>query len=155
MSVDASTIGTEMSDLLAAQTQPERKKPGPKPKPKPTEIQTKMTALVNMRWDAAKADENSIRRRYGKELTVPDALEELAALRKTCEIAGHEINQRLNHVDQVCASCGAKMDGRRPPTMIEPVRDAATGTLSNNYYCSIICVQRRNMKKLGREELIK
>lgn len=145
----------ELSALVDKETLPpkhKKRKPGPKPK---ASIHTKMTALVQHRWDATRADESSIRNRYRKELSVEDALTELAALRKLCEIAGGEINQRLNHVNQKCASCGATMDGRRPPTMIEPVRDAATGTLSNNYYCSIICVQRRNAKKLGREDLIK
>jgi hypothetical protein len=126
------------------------KKRGPKPKG-----QTNMTALVQQRWDAVKADEASVRSRYRTELELPAALAELAALRKTCEIAAGEINQRTDGSGQKCASCGSLMDGRRAPTMIEPVRDPATGTLSNNYYCSIICVQRRNLKKLGREELIK
>ena len=131
------------------------KKRGPKPKG-----QTNMTALVQQRWDAVKADEASVRSRYRPALyrvgKLPAALAEAqAALRKTCEIAAGEINQRTDGSGQKCASCGSLMDGRRAPTMIEPVRDPATGTLSNNYYCSIICVQRRNLKKLGREELIK
>lgn len=126
-----------------------KRKPGRPP------IAAKMTELINHRWDAIRADEHSIRDRYGKELSVEDALTELAALRKLCEMAAGEINARLNHVDQKCESCGAKMDGRRPPTMIEPFRDPLTGTVHNKFYCSIICVQRRNAKKLGREDLIK
>jgi hypothetical protein len=128
------------------------KRRGPKPK---VHVQTKMTELVQQRWDAVKADESSIRSRYRNELSVADALAELAALRKLCEIAATEVNQRLNHAGQKCKSCGAVMDSRKAPVMTEPMFDVATGTYYNNFYCSIICVQRRNLKKLGREELIK
>lgn len=143
---------SELSAAIDAETLPKKKRKGKK-----TNINLKrsMTKLVEARWDATRADENSTRQRYRTVLTVEDALSELAALRKLCEIAGYEINQRLNHVDQKCASCGRPMDPRKAPTLIEPVRDVATGTLSNNFYCSIICVQRRNLAKLGREELIK
>lgn len=142
----------EMNELVDREIRPAHKKHKPKAAIK---LKHSMTKLVEMRWDATRADENSIRRRYKSELTIEAALAELAQLRRLCEMAGYEINQRLNHVDQKCASCGNPMDGRRAPTMIEPVRDPETGTISNNFYCSIICVQRRNMKKLGREELIK
>lgn len=143
---------TEMNELVSKEIRPVKTRKTKKPKIK---LKHSMAKLVEMRWDATRADENSIRRRYKSELTVEAALAELAQLRRLCETAGYEINQRLNHVDQKCASCGNPMDGRRAPTMIEPVRDPETGTISNNFYCSIICVQRRNMKKLGREELIK
>lgn len=143
---------TAMSEMVERETHPAKKKKKHHPAVKPKHA---MAKLSDLRWDATRADENSIRGRYKTDLTVEAALAELAQLRKLCEIAGHEINQRLNHVDQKCASCGVAMDGRRPPTMIEPVRDPATGTLSNNFYCSIMCVQRRNLKKLGREEMIR
>lgn len=118
-------------------------------------MKKKMTELVEMRWDATRADEGSIRHRYREDLTVEDALAELAKLRRLCEMAATEINQRLNPQDQKCASCGRPMDPRRPPTMTEPMRDPATGTYYNNFYCSILCVQKRNKLRLGREDLIK
>ena len=141
-----------MPDAVVTRLPREKKKKGRATKAK---LKHTMTALVEMRWDATRADEHQIRDRYGAKLTVEEALAELARLRRLCEMAAYEINQRLNHVDQKCASCGNLMDGRRPPTMIEPVRDLDTGTMSNNYYCSILCVQKRNLRKLGRQDSIK
>jgi hypothetical protein len=142
----------ELSALIDAETIPKKSR-----KAKKTKINLKrsMTKLVEARWDATRADETAIRTRYRETLTLEEALAELAQLRKLCEMAGYEINRRASPSGQKCASCGKLIVEGRTHTMTEPVRNPDTGLVTNNFYCSIICVQTRNKIKYGREELIK
>lgn len=113
------------------------------------------TAAVTKRWDAVTASEGEIRSRF-RELSIPEALEELAKIRKVSEIAATEINQRMNNAGEECHICQTKFDGRtKRPMLTEPFRDPDTGVMVNRFYCSIVCVQRRNKEKLGLEAMIK
>src|ERR1700722_15964350 len=116
---------------------------------------TEAKAAISKRWDAAKATESDTRKRY-REMPVEEAMEELAGLRKGCEWAALEINQRMNGGGGRGDICGTVFDGdRRKPVQISAKRDPATGVLYNKFYCSILCVQQKNKRDLGLEASIK
>lgn len=107
------------------------------------------------RWDAIAAEDNDVRKRFRTELTLEEGMEELARLRKVCELAASELNQRMNAAGEKCDICGREFDGRTRPVQISAKRDPATGVLYNKFYCSIICLQQKNKRELGLEALIK
>lgn len=113
-------------------------------------------AAIAKRWEAHKANETEIRKRYRELLSVEDGMTELASLRRVCEWAASELNQRMNGGGEKCDICGRVFDGDRvKPVQISAKRDAATGVLYNKFYCSILCVQQKNKRELGLEASIK
>jgi hypothetical protein len=136
---------------LAAIEPRERKRPGPKPRN--LEL-SQQSVAIQARWDAVRATEQATRE-YFREIPIDEAHQALAAIRKTSEIAAQEINQRLGTQGQFCKICKKPLPPNKPPALIAPIRDPATGTLSNEFYCSAYCVRERNRIKLGLAEDIK
>lgn len=113
------------------------------------------TSAVKKRWNAITAEDNEVRKRFRSELTLEAGMEELARLRKVCELAASELNQRMNSAGEKCDICGREFDGRTRPVQVSAKRDPETGVLYNKFYCSVICLQEKNRKELGLKALIK
>src|ERR1700744_3948990 len=100
---------------------------------------TEAKAAIGKRWDAVAAEEGEIRTRYKSELTVDEGMAELAKIRRVCEIAASEINQRMNAAGEKFDICQMEFDGIRVrPVQISAKKDPATGVLYNKFYCSIL-----------------
>lgn len=130
---------------------PPRRKPGPAPKVKVPSPSSNGMALSYF----LHAPDTVLRDRYAHTLDKNEALKELARLRKICEIAAMEINQRLVPDESKCYICSRELPAGFKVCMMVNVRDDQTGTISTHPLCGIDCVKQWNRKKMGLAELVK
>lgn len=128
----------------------ERKKPGPKPK----KVFTHMSEVAS--WPSGQLLEDFLltppivqRLRYREQLTLPQALEELAKLRAISQIASEEINQRAQPIEDSCMMCGKIMPPGGKAIQMVVVRDEKTGTAQTKVLCSIECVRQHNKQRMN------
>lgn len=110
------------------------------------------TELARARWATESEYEDAIREHFS---TVPleEGLSLLAKMRARCELAARTIETRrtAETMNTECCVCHVKRSqlGNRNWRMVRPRRDAATGTMYTDYFCSDACVVEDNRRKLG------
>jgi hypothetical protein len=144
-----------------------KKKPGPKPKLHTLKV-SNGRALEHVYPGSVIASEPvgislssflslkpiEIKHRYSLDLQTGQALQELSDLRRICEQAAMEINNRLKPEEEECFICHSKVPIGTKFTQFVNIKDHKTGTSQNKILCSIPCVQEYNRRYRGRAALV-
>jgi len=107
-------------------------------------------ATVTASWLTLDAKEIEVRK-YFRELDVPSGLEILAKMRKQCDLAAGELQQRIeqNKVER-CSGCGKTLEEVRKTQWIMQGSDVdpETGVPMPYRFCGPMCVRERNREKM-------
>jgi hypothetical protein len=90
-------------------------------------------------------------RKYFRALPVPSGLEMLAKMRKQCDLAAGELQQRMDEGNiERCTGCGKTLEEVRKTTWIMQGSDVDpdTGVPMPYRFCSPLCVRERNREKM-------
>ena len=133
---------------------PEPKRRGRPPKEEHDEIprsEAQQSSAAKARWAGEKADEDGIRKFFGKECSTEEGLAILARMRKNAEIAGEVLNTRITTSPDPdrCAMCGQGKPLNKQWCLVQPYTDDTTLRPRNRYFCSIYCISCWNKKQGG------
>jgi hypothetical protein len=106
-------------------------------------------------WLSLEAKEIEVRQ-YFKSIPVPSGLEMLARMRKQCDIAATELQQRMDEGNtERCTGCGKTLEEVRKAqwVMMGSDMDPDTGVPVPYRFCGPLCVRERNRKNMLPKEL--
>jgi hypothetical protein len=121
----------------------------------PRSAHSAAAATVTAAWLSLSATEMEVRK-YFRSVPVPSGLEALAKMRKQCDLAAAELQQRMddNNTER-CSGCGKTLEEVRKTQFIMQGSevDPETGVPMPYRYCGVQCVRERNREKMLPPEL--
>jgi hypothetical protein len=107
------------------------------------------SVAARARWAMREANELEWRA-WLRSSPLQEALDFLAELRKTVELASRELNQRVNDeaMRVMCTTCGGPPKKNGLWVMQGATRDPETGLDIPYQFCDVYCVRERNKKRL-------
>lgn len=116
----------------------------------PRSAHSAAAATVTAAWLSLSATEMEVRK-YFRSVPVPSGLEALAKMRKQCDLAAAELQQRMddNNTER-CTGCGKTLEEVRKTQFIMQGSevDPETGVPMPYRYCGVQCVRERNREKM-------
>ena len=112
-------------------------------------------ATVTAAWLSLEAKEIEVRR-YFQSISVSSGLELLAKMRKQCDLAAAELQQRIDLGNtERCTGCGKTLEEVHKPQwiMMGSDVDVDTGVPVPYRFCGPLCVRERNREKMLPKEL--
>jgi hypothetical protein len=121
----------------------------------PRSAHSAAAATVTAAWLSLSATEMEVRKSF-RSVPVPSGLEALAKMRKQCDLAAAELQQRMddNNTER-CSGCGKTLEEVRKTQFIMQGSevDPETGVPMPYRYCGVQCVRERNREKMLPPEL--
>lgn len=120
----------------------------------PRSAHSAAAATVAAAWLSLEAKELEVRK-YFRSITVASGLEMLAKMRRQCDLAAGELQQRIDTGNlERCTGCGKTLEEARKSTwiMMGSDVDSETGVPVPYRFCSPICVRDRNREKMMPKE---
>ena len=110
-----------------------------------------MSSVAKSRWDAVTRNDEQLRECFQKA-PLDDVLEIYAVMRKQYEMVGRILDDRVQQErnKEACANCGKEFSKDSPWYNREPVKDEATGIITNVFSCSQACMIALRGKQIKR-----
>lgn len=127
----------------------------PAPPINPRSGHSAAAATMAAAWLSLEAKEIEVRQ-YFRKVSVPSGLELLAKMRKQCDLAASELQQRMDEGNRErCTGCGKTLEEVRKSQWIMQGSDVdpETGVPVPYRFCSPMCVRERNREKMLPKEL--
>ena len=121
----------------------------------PRSAHSAAAATVTAAWLSLSATELEVRK-YFRSLPVPSGLEMLAKMRKQCDMAAGELQQRMDEGNtERCTGCDKTLEEchKSQWLMQGSDMDADTGVPVPYRFCGPLCVRERNRKNMLPKEL--
>lgn len=116
----------------------------------PRSAHSAAAATVTAAWLSLEAKEIEVRQ-YFRQLSVSSGLEMLVLMRKQCDLAAGELQQRLDEGNtERCTGCDKTLEEARKSQwiMVGSEVDPDTGVPMPYRYCGPQCVRARNREKM-------
>ena len=116
----------------------------------PRDPYSAVRAAASAAWLSLEAKEIEVRR-YFQSISVSSGLELLAKMRKQCDLAAAELQQRIDLGNtERCTGCGKTLEEARKSQFIMQGSevDSTTGIPIPYRFCSPMCVRERNREKM-------
>jgi len=121
----------------------------------PRSARSAAAATVAAAWLSLEAKEIEVRK-YFRQVEVHSGLELLAKMRKQCDMAASELQQRMDEGNtERCTGCGKTLEEARKSQWIMSGAevDPETGVPMPYRFCGVLCVRERNREKMLPKEL--
>ena len=116
----------------------------------PRSAHSAAAATMTAAWLSLTATELEVRK-YFRSISVPSGLEALAKMRKQCDLAAAELQQRMDDGNKErCTGCGKTLEETRKSQwlMMGSDMDPETGVPVPYRFCGPLCIRERNKERM-------